>query len=191
MRQFRLLTFDYFQNVRYVSRQHALRGQALMNDRAQKARNEMNHLLNDIAGSLDRAGVNRVVSWTPPPMIGGYIQDVDLIGNVFGLAAFDIPSQSVFDCIDRAIGTYERECQRLLRKSLNPFYWFGLLIMWLLSIPFKLLGAAGFDATRAENSFFGKLFKVAWGTVLGFATLIPALDIVAHTWLHRVLHIPR
>jgi hypothetical protein len=189
LRQFRLLAVDYFRNVRYVSRQNALRGQALLNDTAENARHKMNQLVPDIVESLDLLEVARIVTWTPPPMIGGYIQNVDLIGNVFGLTAFDIPSQSVFDCLDRGIGAYERERRTLLLKSFNPLYWLGLATTWLLSLPFKLLGAAGFDANKAENSFIGRSLKLAWGAVLGFGTLIPALDIIAHSWLRRVFHI--
>jgi len=149
-----------------------------MNDASQKARHEINQLLTDVAGSLDLMGVSRFVVWTPPPIIGGYIQNVDLIGNIFGLTAFDIPSQAVFDCIDRAIGAYEKECRRLKHKSFNPFYWVGLLIVWVLRLPFKLLGAAGFNAAKAENSFGGKLAKV----IIGLVTFTAAVVKIADDW---------
>lgn len=178
LRQFRVLAFDYFQNVRYLSRQDALRGQVLMNDKSQKARHEINQLLNDVALSLDLMDVTRIVTWTPPPMIGGYIQQVDLIGNIFGLSAFDIPSQTVFDSLDRAIGAYENECRKLRRKSFNPFYWMGIVIVWFLRLPFKLLGAAGFNAAKAEKSLSGKLVKV----VMGLAAFTAAILKIADDW---------
>jgi hypothetical protein len=182
LQQFRILAFDYFQNVRYLSRQHALRGQASMNDKAQKARHEMNQLLNDVVLSVDLLGVAHVIRWTPPPMIGGYIQNVDIFGNIFGLSAFEIPSQSVFDCLDRAIGAYERHCHWLLRQCFNPLYWAAMLFAWLLRLPFKLVGAAGFNATKAEESELGKALKLIWGLALGVAAFIPAVLETADHW---------
>jgi hypothetical protein len=64
---------------------------------------------------------------------------------------------------------------RLLHNSFNPLYWLGLLIVWFLRLPFRLLGAAGFDAGKAEYSLWGKIFKVG----LGLASFTAAVVVVA------------
>ena len=150
----------------------------MMNDTAQKARHEINHVMEEVAQSFRLLRIVHVVTWTPPPAVGGYIQNVDLISNIFELHGFRIPSQQVFDCTDRAVGAYERECRRLLRQSLNPLYWLGMLIVWFLHLPFKLLSAAGFDAPKAENSVLGKLVKV----VLVLVPFIAAIVKIADDW---------
>jgi hypothetical protein len=94
----------------------------------------------------------------------------------FELWQFQITSPLVLDCVDRAIGAYERESRRLLRKSFNPLYWLQLLIVWFLRLPFKLLGAAGFDARKAENSLLGKLSKLALGVVTFAAAAVEVAD---------------
>jgi hypothetical protein len=47
-----------------------------------------------------------------------------------------------------------------------------------LRLPFRVLGAAGFDASKAEGSIWGKVVKV----VLFLATVIPAVGIVVDRW---------
>src|SRR5262249_49858530 len=114
---------------------------------------------------FDRLGVTHAIIYQPPANVGGYVQRLDLVSNIFELWRFQVGPEKVFDCIDRAIGTYERESRRLFRSSFNPLYWLQIVFMWLLRSPFKLLGAAGFNAKQAEESIPGKLLKVAIGIV--------------------------
>jgi hypothetical protein len=174
LRRFRVLAFDYFGNIQ---RSSWMAGGAppTMNDTAQKARHEMNHAMEDIVLSFDLLGIVHGVTWTPPPAVGGYVQHVDLIANIFDLYAFSIPPQMVFDCTDRAVGAYERECRKLLRSSFNPLYWLGISIVWILRLPFNFLGAAGFNALKLEESFLGKSLKALWGLALGLAAFVPAI----------------
>jgi hypothetical protein len=180
LRQFRVLAFDYFENIEYASWMTG--GAPEMNVKAQKARHEMNRMMGDVVLSFDLLRIPHVVFYQPPPRASGYAQNLDIIVNAFDLYSFQIPPQRVFDCTDLAIGAYERECQRLLRKSFNPFYWLGMLIVWVLRLPFKLVAAAGFDATGVEASFLGKTLKLIWGLALGLAAFIPAVLETADHW---------
>jgi hypothetical protein len=175
LRRFRVLAFDYFENIKYA---HWSSGGAppSMNDKAQKARHEMNQLMGDAVLSFDLLRIPHVVFYQPPLMASGYAQNLDVIVNAFDLYSFQIPSHRFFDCIDMAIGAYERECQKLRRQSFNPLYWLELLIVGFLRLPFRLLGAAGFDARKAENSLLGKLSKVALGVVTFAAAVIEVAD---------------
>jgi hypothetical protein len=186
LRRFRVLAFDYFENVQHT---HWMAGGAppLMNDKAKKARHEMNHMMEEVVLSFDLLGVVHVLKWTPPAIVGGYIRNIDIVANVFDLHQLQISSEFVFDTTDRAVGAYERECQRLLHNSFNPLYWLGLLIVWFLRLPFRLLGAAGFDGGKAEHSFWGKIFKVALGLVTFTAAALKVADdwTMIRTFLRR------
>jgi hypothetical protein len=177
LRRFRVLALDYFDNIKPA---HWSSGGAppSMNDKAQKARHDMNKMMGDAVLSFDLLGIPHIIFYQPSRMASGYAQNLDVIVNTFELYSFQIPPQRFFDCADMAIGAYERECQKLLRKSINPLYWLGLLIVWVLHLPFRLLGAAGFDAQKAENSLLGKLAKLA----LGVATFAAAVIEVAERW---------
>jgi len=188
LRKFRTVAFDYFQNIQHVPR-HIAR-QPIMNEKSQKARQEMNLMMKDVVLCFDLLGITHYVRYTPPPMIGGYIQDVDILANIFSLSGFDISAQTVFDGTDRAIGACENECRRLLRKSFNPLYWLGLLVGWVFHLPFKLLAAAGFDANRFEGSILGKTLKLIWALILSFAAIIPAILETSDHWskIQEFLH---
>jgi hypothetical protein len=175
LRRFRVLAFDYFENIQHA---HWMAGGAppSMNDKAQKARHEMNHIMGDVVLSFDLLVIPHVVFYQPPH--GGYAQTLDVIVNAFDLYSFQITPHKVFDCTDRAVGAYESECRRLLRKSFNPLYWLEVLIVWFLQLPFRLLGAAGFDAGKAEHSLWGKIFKVG----LGLVPFTAAAVVVADHW---------
>jgi hypothetical protein len=180
--RFHALAEEYFQNVQYAGWMAGRDIPPSENAKAQKARQEINRMLDDLALSFALLGIDPSLTWTPPPMMGGYVQHIDVIMNLFGLWRFEISPAIVFDNTERAIGAYERECRKLRRKLFNPVYWLGLLIVGVLRLPFKLLGAAGFNAARVENSLFGKLTKVCVGTVLFFAAVIPAVLEVADHW---------
>jgi len=173
-----VLAVDYFENIQFASWMSG----PVLNEDAQKARSELNRVMGDVLISLELLRVPHVVNYQPPPRTGGYVQNLDVILNMFSLWEFQIGPEQVFDSTDRAIGAYERECEKLRRKSFNPFYWLGMLFTWGLGLPFKLLGIAGFDATKAEASIVGKVVKLVWGLALGLAAFIPAILETADHW---------
>jgi hypothetical protein len=185
---FRTLAFTYFQNIQYPGWTVGRDVPPTMNQQAQSARAEMNLRLTEVELAVDSMGISRTVKWTPPPLIGGYIQYVDLVGNIFDLWRFEIPHTMVFDALDRAIGEGQRREKKLFRSLFNPFYWAGLLIVAVLRLPFRLLGAAGFNAAKAEQSLFGKLVKLSVGLTLGLAAIIPAVAaLIDHPNMVKVL----
>jgi hypothetical protein len=101
LRQFRVLAFDYFENIEYAS---WMEGGAPpnMNVKAQKARHDMNRMMGDVVVSFDLLSIPHVVFYQPAPITGGYAQNLDVIVNTFDLYSFQIPSEKVFDCTDAA-----------------------------------------------------------------------------------------
>lgn len=194
--EFRKLAVEYFSNLQYadwMSRGSPPR----LNEISQRARSQINLMMHDLVDSFDLMGVSHTITYTPPPIIGGYIRNIDVIGNIFDLWQFEVPSSHVFDSTDRAIGVYQREGVRLRKKILNPFYWLGLLVVWFLRLPFRFLTAAGFNGAKIEGSMFGKLVKLA----LGLVPLTAAALEIADDWtkvqtflhscrmfLHRILN---
>jgi hypothetical protein len=61
---------------------------------------------------------------------------------------------------------------------LDRLYWIGVAFTSLLSIPFRILGAAGFNSRAIEHSIAGKLFKKIAGFV-AFVTAIYGLYLAA------------
>jgi len=181
LRQFRVLAFDYFEGVQYPSWMSAGTS-PVMDDTAQTARQQINHLLGEVLISLERFRIPHVIRYQPAPTLGGYVQNVDIILNIFSLREFQIGPERVFDTVDRAIGAYERETGRLHRNLFNPLYWLCLVIVWLLRLPFRLLGVAGFDAHKVEGSLLGRILKLLWGIVLGCAAVVPAILEIHDHW---------
>lgn len=175
--EFRKLAYDYFSNIRYAD--WMARGcPPNMNETSQRARNQINLMMHDVVDCFDLMGVSHSITYTPPPIIGGYVRSIDLIGNIFDLWQFEIPSSHLFDCTDRAIGAYQREGLRLRKKIVNPFYWLGLLLVWFLRLPFKFLTAAGFNGQKFEGSLAGKIIKL----ILGLLPLTAAALKIADDW---------
>src|SRR5260370_41709162 len=81
------------------------------------------------------------------------------------------PGSKVIDSLDRAIGDYTRLESKLRRNLLNPLYWLRLGFVNLIGLPFRVLGAAGFDSKALEQSVAGKVSKA----ILGFVTLVAAV----------------
>lgn len=183
--EFRKIAHDYFSNIQYGD--WMARGCApSQNDTSQRARNQINLMMHEVVDSFDLMGISHSITYTPPPMFRGYVQNIDLIGNIFDLWQFDVPPSQIFDCTERAIGAYQREGLRLQRKIFNPFYWLGLALVWFLRLPFRLLTAAGFNGAKIEGSLFGKIGKL----VLALATLTATALKIADDWdkVRAVLH---
>jgi hypothetical protein len=159
LRRFREAVSVYFANIEYAN---WMAGGAAptMNDTAKKARVQLNLLMEDVTSSLDLQSIPHSVHYHWSPMMRMSPQVVDLMENIFILYQYkDLPHDRLFDCLERGIGYYEGESRRLRRASFNPLYWLRLAIVWVLHLPFALLGAAGFDV--AENSKAGKVVKLA------------------------------
>ena len=62
------------------------------------------------------------------------------------------------------------------RRTLNPFWWLGKLIIWIAHAPFFLLAAAGFDSEKAERSTIGKLVSLVFAMTTFLAAVLAILD---------------
>ena len=90
----------------------------------------------------------------------------------------------VVDELDRVIGVYETDRRNSIFRTFNPLWWIGNLAGWLVRLPFRAIGAAGFDADKAEASVPGRIAKVVLYTVTIAAALLTILDLLG--WLNTV-----
>ena len=145
---------------------------------AQQARTEINLILHDAYKIIIYSGVPTVVQYTPPPIVGGYSQNLEVIQNMFILHQFQMGKAAVIDIIDRAIGIYQSDQSLCFRRTINPLWWIGKFFAWLVSLPFKLLGTIGFDQKKAEESLLGKIIKALLYLISGLASLLTILDLL-------------
>jgi hypothetical protein len=117
------------------------------------------------------SGVNPILRYTPPAAIGGYIQDINVIANIFNLDNYTIPTESLFDFIDRSIGIYEKNHFPSMIRTINPFFWISEIVSFISNLPFRLIGYIGFDQQRVERSILGRIFK----GILYFFTLLASI----------------
>lgn len=172
---------------------HSQRGQ--LGSRAetepvQRARAEINLMINDISAIVHAADTSILITWTPPPVIGGRIQRVDLLTNVFGLDRFGVPPSNLVDQILRAIGVYQSDRKRSIIRTINPLWWTKNIIIWVSRFPFSIFGAAGFDVKRAEQSVIGRLVKGILIAITTVASILVIADLLgALEWLMYKLSI--
>ena len=146
------------------------------NDRAREIRSEINHMMDEIHEILTKANINPVIIYTPSPVTGGYVSNVDLIVNFFKLQRLRIPPRNIIDYLDRAIGVYEKDFIRSLLRTINPFYWISIILDYIVSLPFILIGKFGFNQQEIEASIFGKLFKIIGHLIIVIAALLTILE---------------
>lgn len=181
--RFRELGSDYFGNTE-MGFMHTLSE----NEIALQARSEMNLLLQSVHDSVILAGITPVLTWNPQ---AGYVRHFDVLAELFELNSLGIEPRRVEDILTRAIGVYQDDLPKARIRTLNPLFWLFLLLEFLVSIPFRLLGAAGFSRSRMESSFLGRLFKAALYLITALVgctwTVVQILDKLGHLDLAKRL----
>jgi hypothetical protein len=127
--------------------------------------------------SCRKIGHTLTVFYSPPPAMGGFAGNLNVIENLFQLARFRIPFSKALDLLDRAIGRYERLEKQLYRQMFNPFFWVWIGFTGLLRVPFKILKAAGYNSEAIEQSRGGRFVKVVEGVAF-VAGVLQALSLL-------------
>ena len=154
------------------------KGQA---DQASEARISINLILKDVQAIVYAAEVYPVISWTPPRFVGGPSIKIDVLENLFYLRRYDLGPESVTDLSLRVFGVYKSYHLQSFLRTVNPFWWLWQIFNWFAQLPFLLLGTAGFNSTRAENSILGRFFKLALlllPLVAAFLSILSHLDLL-------------
>jgi len=181
LEEFRRLVVEYFTSIGYGP--GARRG--YQTEESHEARNKINLMLHRVGDSCIRVGQPMIVSYFPAPAIGGFQGNLNLLLELFNLRDYQIPNSRITDSLDRTIGTYQRRTRWLCWQMFNPFFWLYWVIEKVMGVPFRILGAAGFDSAKLENSFAGKLFKAIGGFAGFIAAFLTTLQLLG--WLQPAL----
>jgi len=166
--EFRTDIVTYFNNLE----SYAIMG-VKENDIAKKIRAKINGKLDKIHSYFDDTEVYPTLIHRAPPAIGGYIESVDLLLNIFTLHQFpEINPKSIVDYIDRLIGVYKSDTVIAWFRTINPLWWLFLLIEFIASIPFKILESAGLNRAKIEGAILGKIFKAIFEITMWIAALL-------------------
>lgn len=130
--------------------------------------------LQEVQRIVQGAGISPTVIWTPPPVVGGCPQRVNLIADMFQLQKHGISLDALADILLQAMGLYQQSKVAAWLRTFNPFYWISVPIEWVSYLPFRMVGFLGGDAARASDSFFGRLLQ---GTLMLGQTILAYLAI--------------
>lgn len=150
------------------------------NSTGKQVRTKINRYVNEVHEIIITSGISTEVTYTPPPMIGGYRQNIDLVSNIFNFHMYQIEPNNLLDIVDRAIGRYESDRAQSIVRTLNPFFWFGRFLDILVSLPFRFFQRAGISTKAFEESFFGKIAKLILYLVSLAASFLTILQILGY-----------
>jgi len=174
--EFRNLVIDYFDN----SHADWMVNGRIETDAAKTARIKINRTVDETHDIILHSGINPILTWSPPPAVGGYVRNIDLIQNIFNLHAFQIRADLVLDFIDRAIGIYESNHKSALIRIFNPFFYLGLVFDLIVELPFIAIGKLGFNRKKAEASIAGRMIKGILYLITVVAAFLTILNLLGY-----------
>lgn len=174
LEQFRSLIVEYFNNS------HVYRRAEERNEEpsAQVARVKINRNMEEVHEIIIRSNIQPLILWSPPPTVGGYTKHIYPIQNFFNLHRFDLGHNDILGFIDRSIGIYERNQSAAIIRTINPFFYMGLLIEWIAELPFLAIDKLGLDRGKAESSILGRLVKGILYLITVIAALLTILQLL-------------
>lgn len=154
--EFRELAIEYFNNSRPAGLGNSSR---IEEDPAREARFKINLVIDEVHSIILHSGTIPILTVNPPPAVGGYQANVDLIANIFNLNGLQIEPNHVVDCIDRVIGKYESNHKSAFFRIFNPFFSLGWFLDVVSDLPFIAFGKFGFDQQKMKTSIIGRFVK--------------------------------
>ncbi|HCC68063.1 TPA: hypothetical protein DEP90_02560 [Patescibacteria group bacterium] len=165
LKKFKSLAIKYFKNTQksFYNRE------CVENSIAQKTRSQINSISPHVNLIIRSSGIPTSIIYTPPPMIGGSQQEIDLFDNIFLLHQYDINKEQIFDIIEKSIGVYEYDKILSIIRTINPFFWINRILSYIANIPFEIFKSFGFEINSERP-----LFKIL-GFIFYLITVIASL----------------
>jgi hypothetical protein len=163
---------DYFSNIKRLM----LGTEISENDEAKAARSKINLILAKAYEYMYYSGTNTSIHYTPPATTGGTARNIDLLQNVFNLHYYQLEKEQLTDLIERSIGTYENDKNKSIIRTFNPFFWLNNLVVYIVRIPFKIIGRIGFNQEKIETSVLGRIVKAILYAIVVFSAFLTALE---------------
>lgn len=170
------MVVDYYNNSEYGWSSE----RRTENDKARTLRSRINLVMHEISKIVELSGILPILRWTPPPAVGGYIQNVNVIKNIFNLDVYEITPNNITDFLEQSMGIYKNGSRNAIYRTINPFYWLGLALDYLVNLPFMLLGKAGFDSKRIQDSIFGRVLKAIFYLISVLASFLTVLQLIGY-----------
>lgn len=167
LNEFKNLVIDYFNNVE-IGRLTGVKG----NENAIRARESINKKIKKVRLIISTSGVNPILILSPSIGHSGVEKKIDLVYDIFIFHNYEIHPSHLIDFIDRSIGVYEEDELNSKLRTLNPFFWLGLVLEFIVNLPFKLIGELGFNQSKFESSSIGRITKLFLKLITIIASLI-------------------
>ncbi len=90
----------------------------------------------------------------------------------------EIGGTKVLDYIDRSIGIYERNHSAAVIRTINPFFYIGWLVEFIVELPFLAIAKLGLDRKKAESSMLGRIIKGILYLITVIAALLTILQLL-------------
>ena len=155
LNEFRNLVIDYFNNVE-IGRFSGVKE----NENAIRARESINKKLKKVRLIILTAGVTTTLNLSPSIGYSVVEKKIDLVYDIFIFHNYEIHHSHLIDFIDRSIGVYEDDKLNSKLRTVNPFFWLGLVLEFIVNLPFKLIGELGFNQSKFETSSVGRITKL-------------------------------
>lgn len=68
----------------------------------------------------------------------------------------------VRDTVNQCIGVLERKSSKELMQLINPFYWIGKALIWIVRLPYNILDLSGFDVEKIQEHLIARLFQLLY-----------------------------
>jgi len=109
-----------------------------------------------------RLGVPIICQSHPAPAVGGPVIQQSFFSAILRdmTHGAQIDRQMIKDVMNQTIGECEARLSVEKRHLINPLYWIKELVVTMIRIPFMLIEASGFDVSKVEDHFLGRIFKL-------------------------------
>ena len=175
--KFRELIINYYNNTENPDFGFDL----IENEEAQLSRTLINISFEKFYRSLIQTTISPSIFYSPPRNTGGLQGNIDVFINIFNLYRYKINPSSIIDITNRAIGIYEDDKIHSILRTINPFFYLGLMLEYVASFPFKLLGKiGGFNSEKLEATIVGKILKAIIYSVEFLAALLTVIHLLGY-----------
>jgi hypothetical protein len=167
LKKFKKSAERYFENIDYGS--YGLT--AVEKPKAKTLRSQLNLMLERAKRALSSVEISPDIYDASRPTAAGYEEGVYLVDNIFNLHQLKISPQTLLDYVERAIGVYRDDKFKSLIRTLNPLFWLSIVLDYISSLPFAVLGALGLNRSKIEDGLVGRFLKGCFRVAVIFTVL--------------------
>lgn len=97
----------------------------------------------------------------PPAAVGGPVINTNLFEIILNDNTWGgVSRQMIVDAMNRTLTACHERVDKELWQLFNPFHWISVLLGIILRSPFWLISKTGFNVSKIEDHFIGKISKL-------------------------------